>query len=319
MKKIGALFLILFITPVFSYTPSNEFESYSIRLSDQLNHLLARMKWTEKNTFLVTIGNRLDDLQNNLIGKDDIKSRDRMYLLEYLRRKISWLGSFSESRAIYDELDSVIWNQVSQGFDILYSPFETPSVQNSDTDKQYSVLLNGGYFNRVDGARYYAGLLAIHGERQTPFVPDDPQITHSVCIDVNGRVSFIPNENYQESLITSCTFLFQWGPLLYSLHGWISDENLMSWQYLWRAHKRTVMVVFEKNMEQDTWFITVNEEVTLAEVKNIVLRETRFFDTYDWLDIFNLDGGSSVAHVNRLHPELNIGRTKILPIVIGIK
>jgi hypothetical protein len=49
------------------------------------------------------------------------------------------------------------------------------------------------------------------------------------------------------------------------------------------------------------------------------LREVRFIGTYDRVNILNLDGGSSVAHVNYSYPELNIGRTKKLPIVFGIK
>jgi len=89
--------------------------------------------------------------------------------------------------------------------------------------------------------------------------------------------------------------------------------------YIGKAHKRTVLVLFEKSGVQDIWFLTVNEEETLAEVRNIVLREVRFIGTYDTVQILNLDGGSSVAHMNYSHPELNIGRTKILPIVIGIQ
>lgn len=89
--------------------------------------------------------------------------------------------------------------------------------------------------------------------------------------------------------------------------------------YLGRAHKRTIMVVFEKDSQQHLWFLTINSDVTLSEVKNIVLRETRFIGAYDSVMIFNLDGGSSIAHMNRAYPELNIGRTKILPIVFGIK
>jgi hypothetical protein len=85
--------------------------------------------------------------------------------------------------------------------------------------------------------------------------------------------------------------------------------------YIGRAHKRSVLVLFEKNLEQTLWFLTINTEVTFSEVKNIVLRETRFIGEYDSLSLLNLDGGSSVAHINVSYPSLNIGRTKILPIV----
>lgn len=132
-------------------------------------------------------------------------------------------------------------------------------------------------------------------------------------------MSFIKNADYHESLIDSCEILFQGGPLVYARTGFSVEENFMSNSYIGRAHKRTVMVLFEKNGKQDLWFLTVNRNVTLKEVRNIVLRESRFIEMYDTLSIFNLDGGSSVAHINRSHPELNIGRTKILPIVFGIQ
>jgi len=50
------------------------------------------------------------------------------------------------------------------------------------------------------------------------------------------------------------------------------------------------MVLFEKNGIQDLWFLSVIKPVTLSEVRNIVLRESRFQGEYDTLSIFNLDG-----------------------------
>ena len=63
----------------------------------------------------------------------------------------------------------------------------------------------------------------------------------------------------------------------------------MTNSYIGRANKRSVMVVFEQGGKQDLWFLTINEAVTLSEVRNIVLRETRFIGLYDTLSIFNLD------------------------------
>lgn len=129
----------------------------------------------------------------------------------------------------------------------------------------------------------------------------------------------MPNVDYHESLIDSCDVLFQAGPVIYSKRGDLIEEDTRPASYIGKAHKRTALVLFEKAGVQDVWFLTINEEETLTEVRNIVLREMRFIGAYDTVQILNLDGGSSVAHVNYAHPELNIGRTKILPIVLGIK
>lgn len=306
-------------TSALAYTPWADTLSLAARLSGQMVPLFSKMSPDDKRDLLPKIDFRLTQLQNSLIGLNDSKSLNRLALIQYLARHIPGVESFEQPDIIYDELASVIWTHVPRGFDIIYTPFETPSFQNSDPEKKYRALINGWYFNRVDGSLYYAGLLAIAETRYTPFVPDDPQVTHLVCVDSKGEISFIPNQAYEETLLSSCALLFQWGPLVYSRVGNTLQENFMTSSYIGRANKRSVMVVFEQGGKQDLWFLTINEAVTLSEVRNIVLRETRFIGLYDTLSIFNLDGGSSVAHMNRDHPELNIGRTKILPIVFGIQ
>jgi hypothetical protein len=318
MKKIILIFLCL-SSSVWAYVPDSSFLDRTQKITEKMNRAIARMSSSAQSSFVQTAWNKLTELQNTLV--DTLQSADynRLYLLEHLRRNIAGLGSFATEHTIYDELDSVIWNHAPQWFDLLYMPFETTWFEKSDIQKKYSVLINGGYFNRIDGSLYHAGLLALNGVRQTPFVPDNIQVTHTVCINAEWKISFIKNADYYESLIDSCRILFQGGPLIYSGTGLSTQANFMSNTYIGRAHKRTVMVVFEQNGKQDLWFLTINENVTLKEVRNIVLRETRFIGNYDAVNIFNLDGGSSVAHVNRAHPELNIGRTKILPIVFGIQ
>lgn len=318
MKKI-ILILLCLSSSVWAYVPDSSFLDRTEKITEKMNRAIARMSGDTQSSFIQSAWNKLTELQNSLVGNLQSADYNRLYLLEHLRRNISGIGSFVAENIIYDELDSVIWNHAPRGFDVLYTPFETAWFERSDTQKKYSVLLNGGYFNRIDSSLYHAGLLALNGVRQTPFVPDNTQVTHVVCMDAWGKISFIKNIDYHESLIDSCSILFQGGPLIYSRSGLSVEENFMNNSYIGRAHKRTVMVLFEKNGKQDLWFLTINENVTLKEVRNIVLRETRFIDLYDTLHIFNLDGGSSVAHVNRSHPELNIGRTKILPIVFGIQ
>ena len=78
------------------------------------------------------------------------------------------------------------------------------------------------------------------------------------------------------------------------------------------------MVLFEENGIQDLWFLTIIKPASLAHVRDIVLRESRFQGEYDTLSIFNLDGGSSVAYRNPTHPELNFGSSKVLPVVFEI-
>ncbi len=93
--------------------------------------------------------------------------------------------------------------------------------------------------------------------------------------------------------------------MVYSLQDGAVEENLATKNYIGRAHNRTVMVLFEKNSQQDLWFLTLIKPATLVNVRDAILRESRFRGEYDTLTIFNLDGGSSVAHRNPDHPELN--------------
>ena len=155
----------------------------------------------------------------------------------------------------------------------------------------------------------------------TEFLTDDRQITHLYC-EKNGVIQFWNNAQYvsEEDIKQKCDTAFQSGPLIYSLHDGVVSENLASKLYIGNKHERTVMVVFESQSgKQDVWFLTAYEEKTLAQIRDIVLMETRFYDTYKNIDIFNLDGGSSVAYISKKYPALNFGKSKQLPIVFGIR
>jgi len=71
-------------------------------------------------------------------------------------------------------------------------------------------------------------------------------------------------------------------------------------------------------MVQDLWFLTIIKPASFADVRDAVLRESRFRGEYDVVSIFNLDGGSSVGYRNPAHPELNFGSSKALPVVFEI-
>ncbi len=77
--------------------------------------------------------------------------------------------------------------------------------------------------------------------------------------------------------------------MVYSLQDGEVEENLATHHYIGRAHNRTVMVLFEKNSQQDLWFLTLIKPFTLAQVRDIILRESRFRGEYDGLTVFNLD------------------------------
>lgn len=93
--------------------------------------------------------------------------------------------------------------------------------------------------------------------------------------------------------------------MIYRLEEGIIEQNLAPKNYIGKAHNRTMMVLFEKNGAQDLWFLTLIKPSTLSNVRDVVLRESRFRGEYDTLHILNLDGGSSVAHRNPDYPELN--------------
>ena len=103
------------------------------------------------------------------------------------------------------------------------------------------------------------------------------------------------------------------------MHDGVVQENLEPKTYIGAAHTRTVLVIFTRlDDSQDTWFLTFYNKVTLAQVRDVVLSETRFYETYKNLQILNLDGGSSVAYISRTYPKLDFGMQKKLPIVFGI-
>ncbi len=130
----------------------------------------------------------------------------------------------------------------------------------------------------------------IRGVYQTPFLSDDKQVTHVVCMKDSGSIHFMRNSDFSETSIASCNSVFQGGPLVYQLQNGITEENFFLGTYIGQAHKRTALVVMESiTGKQDIWFLTVNAPVTLKELRNIVLRETRFADTYKNISILNLD------------------------------
>lgn len=91
MKKFFLFLLFTFyfsLSGVFAYTPSADFVSYAEKLGRQMDQLFSLMSSEEKTNIITNLNTRLVDLQNNLIGRDDTKVLNRLYLIQYLARHI---------------------------------------------------------------------------------------------------------------------------------------------------------------------------------------------------------------------------------------
>jgi hypothetical protein len=227
-------------------------------------------------------------MQNTFIGKTNMSSLQKNALYELVRRQLL-TDSFETEETIFDDGVGAIWNHAPKGFGILYNPLSTPSIGTLSSGTK-NPLINGSYFSRQDDTRYHSGLLWSQGVLWSEMVYGDGQLTHIVCLDSHKKLTFWPNSTYFDGLMDACETVFQAGPLVYSLVDGTVEENLFPKNYIGRAHNRTLMVAFEKNGEQNLWFLTLIKPVTLAEARNVVLRETRFQGEYDTLRIFNLDG-----------------------------
>ena len=318
MKKIFfLLFFFSLLSEVFAYTPSSTIALDSQNLSNRINLYLEKQKSDKKTSLINTLSKQLPVLQARMVEVGNI---DRAYLFEYVRRHLPGSVMIETLDLIDDDNRGVTWTHAPQWFELIYEPYDTPSLSKIATQKNFSTFINGAYFARTEWGNYPAWVLYLDGSRYTPFVPDDPQITHVICTDTNGKISFWENKDYTEERLNSCKIAFQSGPMIYESSGGQKKENLAAKQYIGLPHTRTVMVVFTRiDNTQDVWFLTAYNKMTLAQVRDVVLSETRFHGTYNSLAIMNLDGWSSVAYISQSFPELNFGTNKILPIVLGIK
>ncbi len=321
MKKLFILFALCFFicafSEAFAYTPSPSVKRESEELSKRLGKYLDSKSSIKRAVLLKTLTTALPTLQLSQMKKGNI---EKAYQFEYVRRHLPGVEIIDTEGVLDDDQLGITWTHAPKGFDVMYFPYETPPIGQLGSDDEYSILLNGGYFKRTEWGTYHAGVLYLGWYRQTPFESQDPQLTHIACIDDHGYVVFWTNSAYLEERLPSCKTAFQSGPMIYADVNGETEQNLMPKTYLWLPHTRTVMVVMNREDEsQDIWFLTAYEDKTLAQIRDIVLSETRFYGEYKDLYVFNLDGGSSVAYVTNDFPELNFWSSKKLPVVFGIK
>lgn len=317
MKKYFSLLCFLCAMSSYAYTPSALVETQAIAISKKINAYIERLTWVKKTNAFKVFSTQLPLLQNKLIPTGDIV---RMYLFEYIRRHLPGVEIIDTPDLIDDDDIWYTWTHAPNGFDIFYFQRPVPPFWSLDF-QNYSTLINGSYFSKMEWGIYPSGFLYFSGQIYTEFLTEDKQITHMYC-QKNNRIDIWENSRYvsEEDTIQKCDTAFQAGPLIYSLHDNHVSENLALKTYIWSAHPRTIMVIFESSEgKQDIWFLTVYKDKTFTQIRDMILSETRFYATYKNIDILNLDGGSSVAYRSQKYPELNFWKAKTLPIVFGIR
>lgn len=303
-------------TNVSAYSADTAIQKQAETIVSQIQKKLIPLSLKNRQKAEARIHANIVLLQNKLIWNTQVSVLTKNALYEMIRRKL-YTDSFETTDVIFDDGVGAIWNHASKGLWILYNPVSTPTIGALSSGTK-NILVNGSYFSRKDGTQYHSGLLWSRGVLWSEMVYGDSQITHVVCLDTHNRVTFWPNSTYFDGLMDACEIAFQAWPMIYSLQDGIVEENLAPQNYIGRPHNRTVMVFFEDDWKQDLWLLTLIKPTTLAEVRDVVLRESRFRGEYDTLKVFNLDGWSSVAHRNPDHPELNFWSSKALPVVFEI-
>lgn len=289
MKKYISLLYFFCVLSSYAYTPSALIETQAIALSKKINAYIERLPGAKKTTIFQVFSTQLPLLQNKLIPTGDIT---KMYLFEYIRRHLPAVKMIDTSDLIDDDNREFTWTHAPKGFDIIYSPYDTPAFGNLDTEKKYTTLINGSYFGRTEGGNYHAGLLWFGDDWYARFIDDDPQLTHILCRDKSGIIHIYGNSWYlSEDQLVACDVALQFGPLIYQLQNGQVTQNLAQKTYIGASHTRTVMVIFtHEDNTQDVWFLTVYGKMTLAQVRDVALSETRFIGTYRDISILNLDG-----------------------------
>jgi len=310
-------FAILFLgNTVLAYTPLTTTGKQVNDFIRQIENKLSSFPTEKADIFRVLIQKKLLQLQNSLIWKTDVTSLQKNALYESVRRQLL-PDSFDTEETIFDDGVWAIWTHAPKGVGILYNPVWKSTIWALSSGTR-NTLINGSYFSRKEETSYHSWLLWSRGVLWSEVIYDDSQITHIVCLDTHNRITFWPNGSYFDGLMDACETAFQAGPMIYSLTDGVTEEHLATKSYIWRAHNRTVIVLFEKNGIQDLWFLTLIKPTTLSQVRDVVLRESRFRGEYDAMTIFNLDGWSSVAYRNPDHAELNFWSSKVLPVVFEI-
>jgi exopolysaccharide biosynthesis protein len=193
-----------------------------------------------------------------------------------------------------------------------YLPRNDASLDSIARKERLRCVINGSFFNGVRGNAGHAGWLSLYGRMITPLM-DDRQLTHVVRINgARHTTTCLPVGSFSPSTDPR-DVEFQTGPLVVD-NGTIREDLIRSSINGSTPHTRTLLATLD---HRRTFFITVNERVTLSDLAVRLVGLNIFNDGR--LDVVNLDGGSSVALYLRDVPYANVNVDDRLPILIGFR
>lgn len=111
------------------------------------------------------------------IDADDV-NEDSSFL-HALRRNLDARGLKTDT-VIHDGHLGITFTQIRE-IDLVYLPENTIPMDTLFRD-MYDVVANASYFSRKESAKAHAGLLYYNKKFIAPFVSNDPNITHVICL-----------------------------------------------------------------------------------------------------------------------------------------
>lgn len=199
--------------------------------------------------------------------------------------------------------------EAKNGFEILFDSWATQPVR--DYYESWSIVINWSYFWYTPmGIWYPAWLWIENGIEKSPMNMSDPNLSHIVFLSM-GALMVTPNEVWVQSLDgcykTIWCRAFQAGPLV------LSGNILQPFHDSWHAnglHERTLL---GKTQSGKVYFFLFEKPVTLSEVGDVVVQDSRFQN--DPITLLNLDGWPSTAYYDW---ENGFRENEKLPIIFRI-
>ena len=206
--------VLFYFSQASAYTPPDTLVTKSERLSSLYSSRILRQPSEEQKAYRVKLVKKFNKLQKRYARSESARRDEKIFLYEYLRRHL--IGYFAPQTDDLIDDPHFTWTRAPLGFDIIYTPYDTTSLFQTDPDHTYRALLNGSYFSRFEEGNIHSGFLAFGGELYTTFVGDDPQLTHTFCMTQGGEIDFIANADFTNDLVKRCHRGFQAGPWIYS-------------------------------------------------------------------------------------------------------